>query len=153
MRGRAVVGVVVREIRERKVMHHNTIGHRTRAAAFEFDGRTQIGHIADGQLRHRRTAPVVEPAELAGAEQSPRAHTGQSGDVTEIPCAGEMFVPRTVHPFVTAAAIGLGSRPSSTLAMVRKCTSSGPSKSRMARCQLYIRASGKSSLTPAPPCT
>src|SRR6478672_26203 len=37
--------------------------------------------------------------------------------------------------------------------MVRMCTSSGPSNSRIARCQLYSRASGKSSDTPAAPCT
>ena len=41
---------------------------------------------------------------------------------------------------------------SSRRATVRRCTSSGPSAIRSARTLVYIRASGKSLLTPAAPC-
>ena len=114
--------------------------------------RAQVGDIGDAELAQRRPAVVVEPAQLAGPEQparpqrrSPRRHHESSTRPT-VPAA-----PQSCE--VTAAANADCSPPISARAMVRMCTSSGPSKIRMARCQPYSRASAVSSLTPAAPCT
>ena len=75
---------------------------------------------------------VVESAQLTGPVEPPRPDPGLFGDVAKVPRAREV-VGR--HYDVTAAANGLFSRPSSARAMLRMCTSSGPSNSRIARCQ------------------
>ena len=122
MRCGAVLGMGMGQIRERKVVHHNTLGHRTRTAALELDLGSQISHIADPQIVHPFAAALIEMAELTGPEEPPGAHPGQLGDVTEVPCAGELCVAFRcpAHARVTAAAIALCSRPSSAFATVRK---------------------------------
>ena len=53
----------------------------------------------------------------------------------------------------TAHIYNLDSLASSNFAIETRCTSSGPSASRRVLAPLHMRANGKSSHTPAPPCT
>ena len=131
-------------------------GRNKRSLEDHFDRNFELEYQLKAKGKMGDLAEVVELAQLAGPVQSARQDLRRLGYIAEVPRPGEPFVVGPVawaHPPVTAAASALFSRPMSARATVRMCTSSGPSKIRMARCQPYIRANGKSSLTPPPPCT
>ncbi len=105
--------------------------------------RPQVGDVGDAQPAEHRSAGIGELAELTRAVEQPRPDRGLVRDIPKVP-RPRKFPQLGGHYAVTAAPVwphaaaasGDFSRPSSARAMVRMWTSSGPSNSRIARCQL-----------------
>src|SRR6202022_196894 len=140
-------------------MDGNVVGHLTPPSALDLPRRAQIGDVGDAQPAQLVASVLSYSAQLARPKEPAGPQTRGIGYISKVPRSVQLrhaqFVAlRASGSFVvTAAANALFSQPISVRAMVRMCTSSGPSKIRIARCQAYSRASGVSSLTPAAPCT
>jgi hypothetical protein len=91
--------------------------------------RTTYGGRALGEALHTCDSPMPYTAEVQQQTRRTEAdlddHTDRSRTLPDV----------GYHYAVTAAAKADFSRPSSARAMLRMCTSSGPSKIRIARCQ------------------